>query len=79
MCLEQCVLGQLLNRRSPVYGGGLLIASGPFADKICTYGQDPERFACFCLNSAGWSVLITWNVKSRLKAPFEAERGLLDQ
>ena len=26
------------------------------------------------LNSAGWSVLTTWNVKSHLKAPLEAER-----
>ena len=26
------------------------------------------------LRSAGWLVLITWNVESHLKAPFEAER-----
>lgn len=70
------MVGQLLNRCCPVYGGGFLIARGALTDKICTHGQDSENFACICLNSAGWSVFITWNVKSRLKAPLEAEKGV---
>lgn len=65
------MVGQLLNRRFPIYGGGLLIDNGAFANKICIYGYDSESFAS---NSAGGSVLSTWSVKSHLKAPLEAER-----
>ena len=54
MCLEQWVVGQLLNRRYPIYGGGLLIDNGAFANKICIYGYDSESFASICAQQCWW-------------------------
>ena len=41
-------MGQLLNRRWLVYGGGLLTGNGLFGVKICIYSYDYESFACIC-------------------------------